>query len=226
MLKILTVWIPNELYTKDWLLKIQDSISRNLSVPHEHICLTDEILDHCKTIPFGNDGPELDGYWFKIKMFRNHPELLGPCLYFDLDLVISGPLDEMVLSLLKSDNDSEIFGAKDPFVGATAITPKHFFNSSILFWKKNPTHLWDRFITNRVKVWKMSTKDEHTHGDQAYIATFAKIGFVNDFCAPAFIARINDYQEGVTSVIFFAGKKKPNSYLENLYIKKHWRIGK
>ena len=223
MLKILTVWNPNELYTKDWLLKLQDSVSRNLSIPHEHICLTNEILDHCITIPFGQDGPLLDGYWFKVKMFCSHPALEGPCLYFDLDLVISGPLDDMVHSLLKSNDDIEIFGARDPFVNESATTPKHFFNSSILFWKKNPTHLWNRFITDRVKVWKMTTKDEYTHGDQAYIATFAKIGFVNDYCIDSFIVRLADYQEGRTSVIFFAGKKKPNSYTENAYIKKHWR---
>lgn len=223
MLKILAVWNPNELYTKDWLLKMQDSVSRNLSIPHEHICLTDEVLDHCKTIPFGKDGPILDSYWFKVKMFRNHPELTGPCLYFDLDLVISGPLDDMVCRLLNSDDNVEIFGARDPFVGESAELPKHFFNSSILFWKKNPTHLWDRFITNRVKVWKMTTKDAHTHGDQAYIATFAKIGFVNDYCSDAFIARLADYQKDRTSIIFFAGKRKPNSYAENSYIKKYWR---
>jgi hypothetical protein len=225
-LKILTVWKPNELYTKDWLLKIQDSISRNLSVPHEHICLTDETLDHCKTIKFSNEGHVLDGYWFKVQLFRNLPELQGPCLYFDLDLVVSNSLDTMVTGLLNSTEEFEIFGARDLFVGPDASTSKHFFNSSILFWKKNPTHLWDRFITQRPKYWKMSTKDEFTHGDQAYIATFSNVGFVNNYCPEGYIIRLDGYEEDKTSIIFFAGKRKPNSYEENSTIKTHWRIGK
>lgn len=224
-LKILTVWKPSEFYTKDWLLKIQNSVTRNLSIAHEHICLTDEDLDHCKTIKFSNASPESDGYWFKIQMFRNLPELSGPCLYFDLDLVVSGSLDKMVNNLLNSNEDVEIFGVRDQFVKPTATLPKHFFNSSILFWKKNPTHLWDRFITNRPKFWKMSTKDAFTHGDQAYIASFAKIGFIDNYCSDKLIQRLEKYDEKKTSIIFFAGKRKPNSYEQNPAVLNHWRIG-
>lgn len=224
-LKILTVWKPSEFYTKDWLCKIQDSVTRNLSISHEHICLTDEDLDHCKTIKFSNASPESDGYWFKMQMFRDIPELSGPCLYFDLDLVISGPLDKMVNNLLNSNDDAEIYGAKDLYVGSEAYLPKHFFNSSILFWKKNPTHLWNKFITARPKTWKMTTKDAFTHGDQAFISTFAKVSFVDLHCPEKFITRIKNYDLENTSIIFFAGKRKPNSYEQNPAIVNHWRTG-
>jgi lipopolysaccharide biosynthesis glycosyltransferase len=224
-LKILTVWKPSEFYTEDWLIKIQDSVSRNLKIPHEHICLTDEKLNHCKTVNFSNEGYELDGYWFKIQMFRNLPELSGPCLYFDLDLVITNSLDTMITGLINSNEDVEIYGVKDLFVNSAASLPKHFFNSSILFWKKNPTHLWDRFITQRPKTWKMTTKDAFTHGDQAYISSFCNIGFIDSFCPDKYITRINEYEDGKTSIIFFAGKNKPNSCTENTAIIRHWRTG-
>jgi hypothetical protein len=224
-LTVLTVWQPNEFYTKDWLLKIQNSISRNLTIPHKHVCLTNEKLDHCETIPFDERGQSPQAYWLKVQMYRSIPQLSGPCLYFDLDMVIINSLDIMVNNLLNNtDNKTEIWGAKSPFVSKRAITPKHFFNSSILFWKKNPTHLWEKFITSTPKGWHIHVKDEHTHGDQAFVATFAKIGFIDNYCPEDFIKGIKKYIEGKTSIIFFAGKRKPNSYVHNPIIEKNWRI--
>lgn len=226
-MNILTVWKPydDEFYTKEWLLKIQNSISRNLTIPHKHICLTDEYLDHCETIPFDPRGQDPQAYWLKVQMYRPLAQLAGPCLYFDLDMVVIGTLDPLVNNLLNNtDNKIEIWGAKNPFVHKSASTNKHFFNSSILFWKKNPTHLWDRYLTSTPKRWKMSTKDEHTHGDQAYVATYANIDLIDNYCPPNFIKGITDYIDGETSIIFFAGKKKPNNFADHPMLQKHWRI--
>jgi len=211
-------------YNSEWLYKLQNSISRNLTIPHQHICLTDDLsITKCKTIDFSPEINDPEYYWYKINLFRPIEELKGPCLYFDLDMVVSGSLDQLVHSLIESKNTCEIFGTKNPFLNGDP-TPKQKFNSSILFWKENPTHLWDRFLTKRVKSWKMITKDALTHGDQAYIANFCDIGFIDDYIPSGTIARLADYQKGKTSVIFFAGKKKPNSYGNHPAIKEHWRL--
>lgn len=225
-INIITVWktYENNFYDKDWLLKIQNSVTRNLKYTHEHICLTNETLDHCKTIPFSNQINDSHGYWYKLEMFRDLLDLQGPCLYFDLDLVITGNLDPIVNSLVNINDNKEIWGLYSPFVRSTASTDKHFFNSSMLFWKKNPTHLWDKLITSTIKGWNRHCKDEFTHGDQAFISTFSKFGFINDHCPKNSISSLVSYVEGETSVLLFAGKRKPNAYMHNPIIEKNWRI--
>lgn len=227
MLNVLTVWKPydDEFYTKEWVLKIQNSISRNLTIPHKHICLTDEKLDHCETIPFDPRGQDPQAYWLKMQMYRPLQQLSGPCLYFDLDMVVMGSLDPLLNSLLNSkDNKTEIWGLKNPHLPPEAHTVKHFFNSSVLFWKKNPTHLWETYLKSTPKHWKKATKDEHTHGDQAFVATYAKAGLIDEYCQENYIRGIRDYVEGETSILLFAGKRKPNSYNGHPILLKHWRV--
>ena len=207
MINIITVYKSGDLYTEECLKKLQNSVSRNLSIPHKHITLSDVNLTHCETIPFDPRGQDPQAYWLKVQMYRDLPQLAGPCLYFDLDMIVTGPLDTMVDNLLNSTENKEIWGAKNPFVHKDAYTPKHFFNSSILFWKNNPTHLWNRYLTSTPKAWKMSTKDEHTHGDQAFVATFADIGFVDNHCPKNFIMGIDNFIEGETSILFLQVRK-------------------
>jgi hypothetical protein len=224
MITILTVWKKNAIYDNTWVKKIQNSISRNLTTKHKHICFTNENLDFCETIKFDNSLPDPgEGYWYKTNLYRNLPQTSGPCLYFDLDMVITGTLDPMVNSLLNyTTDDKELWGAKSPFI-PNNLPDTDYFNSSIIFWRKNPTHLWDKFLSKSPKVWKMSTKTKYTHGDQAFVANNSKFGFVNDYCPQNFIERLKNYQEGKTSIIFFAGKEKPNGFLLNNAVNKHWR---
>lgn len=224
MINIVTVYKSGDLYTEDCLRKLQNSVSKNLSIPHKHVTLSDVILTHCEHIPFDPRGQDPQAYWFKVQMYRDIPQLAGPCLYFDLDMIITGPLDTMIQGLLDTNEDKEIWGAKNPFVHGDAHTPKHFFNSSILFWKNNPTHLWERFLTSTPKAWKMSTKDQYTHGDQAFVATFTDIGFVDDYCPHNFISTLDNFVEGETSILFFAGKKKPHFISDNPILQKYWRL--
>lgn len=224
MISIVTVYKSGDLYTEECLKKLQNSVSRYLSYPHRHITLSDVSVKGVETIPFDPRNNDPQAYWFKMQMYRDLPQLSGPCLYFDLDMIITGMLDIMVYGLLETTEDKEIWGARNPFVSSEASTPKHFFNSSILFWKKNPIHLWTRFLTATPKRWKMHTKDEHTHGDQAFVSTYANIGFVDDYCPPNFIKGISNFVEGETSVLFFAGKKKPHFMLDNPIIQKYWKL--
>lgn len=225
MIKILTVWKGNPILNQSWVQKIQKSISRNLSIEHKHICFTDDELDFCETIKFDPALPNPgEGYWYKTNLYRDLPQTVGPCLYFDLDMVISGSLDTLVESLLdNTTNEKEIWGARSPFVPA-GLPESDYFNSSILFWKNNPNHLWEKFLTKSPKVWKMSTKTKYTHGDQAFVANNSNFGFVDDFCPENYIATLENYDDQKTSIIFFAGKKKPNAFTHVDVIKKNWSI--
>jgi hypothetical protein len=69
----------------------------------------------------------------------------------------------------------------------------------------------------------MNTKDAYTHGDQAFVSSFTKVGFVNNYCPDGYISTIQNFVENKTSILFFAGKKKPHFMLDHSVIQKYWR---
>jgi hypothetical protein len=121
----------------------------------------------------------------------------------------------MIENLLEDQSDTEIYGIKSQYIKGSRDGQhdiKNWFNSSIMFWKKNPTHLWKKFSKNpNLKFWYRTYKTSQTHGDQAYIANNCKFDFVDNFCPPNFISRVKKYREKETSILFFAGKEKPQN---------------
>lgn len=55
---------------------------------HRFICLTDVGVPGIECVPLAYDWP---GWWSKLELFQ----IPGPCLYFDLDTLIVGPLDDI-----------------------------------------------------------------------------------------------------------------------------------
>ena len=85
---------------------LREMVARNLSLPHEFVCL--------------KDVGELTGYWSKIELFRPG-RFEGRVLYMDLDSVIVGPLDE--LAQTKGIIDLADWG-----------WPTHTFGSGVMVW--------------------------------------------------------------------------------------------
>lgn len=84
MLNIVMVNAWNYLERGDeYVHKLKMGVSRNLSVPHTFHVITEADL------PQG-----VVGWWSKIEMFRPG-RFKGRCLFFDLDTVIVGSLDEI-----------------------------------------------------------------------------------------------------------------------------------
>jgi hypothetical protein len=97
--KIVTLkW--GSLYGPEYANRLYSAVKRNLTLPHEFVCFTDstEGLDpEIKTFPI----PEVpipdrvkNSGWRKIALFRNDLPIDGLCLFMDLDLVITGSLDD------------------------------------------------------------------------------------------------------------------------------------
>lgn len=87
------------LYGPEYANRLYAAVKRNLSVPHQFICFTDnpEGLDPgIKAFPIP-DVPmpdyHLNSGWRKICLFRKDLPISGVCLFMDLDLVVTGPLD-------------------------------------------------------------------------------------------------------------------------------------
>ena len=106
-------------------------VARHLQVDHRFVCLTDIVAE---VQAAGMDALELPhpwpGWWSKIALFA--PGLLPPpVLYFDLDVLLVGPLDDLV-----SDHQ---------FTMLRSFWPNMFVNSSIMAWNINMSAVYESF---------------------------------------------------------------------------------
>lgn len=112
-------------YGADYANRLHAMVRRNLGLPHSFHCLTDDAngLDPAiKAAPL--PGPDLGGCWNKLWLFS---ERIAPphanILYLDLDVVLVGPIDDLVT-----------MRPNDDFVGQPDWNRPLFpqFNSSVM----------------------------------------------------------------------------------------------
>lgn len=77
-------------YPAEYVYRLRDAISVNLTVPYKFYCVTDHNLTDVNII---RPVVDWEGWWQKLSLFSI---ATGPSLYFDLDCVIVGNLDELV----------------------------------------------------------------------------------------------------------------------------------
>ena len=89
-------------YGPGYVNRLRNSVARNLGRPHRFVCFTDNddgIDDEIETYPIPDihvpDVPTHCTTWKKLALFQTGiGDLKGSCLFFDLDIVITGSLDE------------------------------------------------------------------------------------------------------------------------------------
>jgi hypothetical protein len=139
-------------YSPEWVQKLQNMVSRNLKIPHRFICLTNvSKIDGVETMPLASD---YSGWWAKMEVFR--PDIPGErFLYLDLDLLVLAHLDSFV-------NFDATFGICPAFGEANKeCGTVHGFNSSVMVWCKSfISGIWDNFDFNSMGSFR---------GDQDYI---------------------------------------------------------
>ena len=79
-------------YSAEYVHKLYSMLSRNMPVPFNFYCYTDDNTDlnGLQTIPIESD---LEGVWPKVELFNLFGE--GDTMYFDLDVVILNPLERL-----------------------------------------------------------------------------------------------------------------------------------
>ena len=123
---------------------LYNMVKRHLTIPYKFICYTNHIKlqkiikednFEVRKLPFAE---EYQGYWNKLSLFSPEAKLSGPCLYFDLDVVISDNVD-----CFATFGNDETFGVMRDFG-----QPQVYYNSSILkFNNSNATAgIWKPFI--------------------------------------------------------------------------------
>ena len=78
-------------YTTEYVRRLREGITRHCEVPFRFVCLSDLPQTPAEeTIPLRHGWP---GWWSKIELFA--PWIRGDVLYFDLDTIIVGSIDEL-----------------------------------------------------------------------------------------------------------------------------------
>jgi hypothetical protein len=143
------------IYDATWVSRLAAGVARHLPIEYRFVCLSDVAVP-CERIPLEHDWP---GWWSKIELFK----LQGPVLFFDLDTVIVGDLEEIAG-----------FARTIDFMMLRDFYAADHFGSGVMSW----------FGTDRTRdLYKIFAKDPEANiaarrtrmGDQAYIEeTFAR----------------------------------------------------
>ena len=94
---MLTVWCVNvgTKYSDDYVHRLENMVARNIKQPFIFKCLSDHNIEGVHTVLTPVDWP---GWWQKLYLFKLATK--GKHLYFDLDVVITGPIDDLVSDFL------------------------------------------------------------------------------------------------------------------------------
>jgi len=157
------------LYGPDYVNKLFCAVRRNITIPFTFHCFTERSQYIHPNIVIHNLPHNLPGvgWWQKLYLFSEDAPLEGRVLYIDLDTLITGNIDEIVLHNKGFICLRDLFLArmnpkyKDKFGFA-----KDAVGSGVLSWEAGThTQIWETFIKNPQKA----IKSLHPHGDQKWI---------------------------------------------------------
>ena len=146
-------------YKVEYVQNLYNMVQRNLTIPHNFVCFTDDIRLHKKVTgdiicrKFHHDNYE--GWWNKLQLFSPQSELDGVNFYLDLDVVILENIDKFI-TYSKEDE----FSVTRDFSYATKG-----WNSSVMKWNNatETERIWDGFIADKSRFMQLQ-------GDQNVIS--------------------------------------------------------
>jgi hypothetical protein len=140
-------------YSPEYVNKLYGMVKRNTTVPFVFHCMTEQSLGvapEINVLPLPNMG--LHGWWYKLYLFNNNfYGLSGEILFLDLDIVITGSLDEIVTY------------APGRFCIASDGRPGAYNSSVMRFNIGSMDFVWNSFIFQQEKI------VADFHGDQDWI---------------------------------------------------------
>lgn len=136
-------------YNAEDVLRLKNMVQDSISVPYRFVCFSDVEVP-CDRIPLKNGW---SGWWSKVELFSEVFD--GPVLYFDLDTVICGSLDDIAthphrFTMLRD------FGWKE------------VANSGVMAWSGDYTAIYEKFKEDPKSHMKKYLRPPKL-GDQAYI---------------------------------------------------------
>jgi len=195
---VLTVWcvLWGDKYPIEYVHVLKRMVERNLTIPHKFKCLTDQIIDGIETVPQISNKKG----WFQKSDLLTFD---GPCLYFDLDVVITGNVDGFV------GTDAEIRTCKN-----WAQSGWGGCQSSVMYWQR-PVDVVQGFdFAGRAK-WPPTPSPPYIYGYQEIITEYRDAGLLDvDYFPESEVASYKYHlRNGLTPdcrVAIFHGKPDPH----------------
>lgn len=137
------------LYSAEYVNILYAMLKRNLTIPFELICFTDDATDidsnvKIKFLPENN----LKGWWNKMYLFSEDTGLSGHVFYLDLDTMITGNIDDIV-----SFKDSKLKILSKGAMQETEEHRKQFdgdYGSGLMSWTHELARgIWEVFKMNQ-----------------------------------------------------------------------------
>jgi hypothetical protein len=203
------------IYSKVWVDRLFKSVKRNLQIDFDFYCFSNDITSNNYTIlPLTNNAW---GWWNKLEMFKAK-QFIGPCLFFDLDIVICKNITDIVQSL----HSTSFYMVKEPYT--------NLMNSSIMFWNGDYDFIFTNYLYNKSYIenkYKKSTPENPMIGDSGYISEILnnKITDIQDAMPENFVNwKHHKIQTKIADpgILLFTGSEKPSNNLDIPCVHEHW----
>lgn len=216
-------------YSKMWVDRLYSAINRNLHLPFEFVCLSNDLTQqqcNYRVIPLTTDSW---GWWNKLDMFRSGL-FTGPCLYIDLDVVICKDLTEVIKNLPQD----LVLMPKEPYsVQSDTVNKKqpykYVLNSSVVYWNGDYSVLYNHYVNDRdniVKKYSNWTEQQPNIGDQKFICdTLLNTAAFDDYVPNNFFGWKHHNTGTVMqdpSMLVFTSTEKPSNNLDLEVVQLNW----
>jgi len=214
-------------------------VERHLTLPHKFICLTENSKGLTRGIAAYNFiDMRLEKWWNKLELFKPHPALENNrTLFFDLDTVIVGSLDEM------ASYNGDIAILEDLFARRARLKARKERPTS----QNGPRGAWLGSAVMSISpgfgkyIWETLQKNisviQRYAGDQQFIgAELTKRGIQPGFWQELFPGHFISYKAGNLDksynavkakddlrVVCFHGKPRPHEVFHLQWMKENWR---
>jgi hypothetical protein len=135
-------------YSADYVNKLYNMVKRNVAIPFDFFCYTDDPTDIDANINIVKIESDLIGWWPKLEVLNYFDK--GNNILFDLDIVILNPLDRLLS--VKTRTLSVLYSQWKEGYLQPRSTEKFptLYNSSIMKWSCDQgKEVYDYFINNK-----------------------------------------------------------------------------
>jgi len=159
-------------YRAGHVQQLARSVNRWLTVPHRVVCITDEVVPGVETIRNPVTGYPIRCYR-RLWLFSSDAALLGDrLLHLDLDVVVCGPLDDLV----QRPSDFAIYRTASIARRGYSLNPSVF-----VLQVGTQTDIWARFARESYALGLAAQKDGFWGSDQAVVSYLRKDRPVDTF---------------------------------------------
>jgi hypothetical protein len=214
-------------YSSEYVNNLYSMVKRNLSLPHEFVCMTEDpngLNPEIRDIELKTS--EYDGWWYKPTVFDPSLGLEGTVLFIDLDVVIFNSIDKFfeyepekfcIIRGFRKNNKNGMNSSCFRFKTGSLSEEYHEFveNSKSIVSRLDGDQDWMQEAITDYSFWPdgwlMSYKWEMVdHRDITKVS--------ND----RYRVFVDPRTKEETSIAVFHGYPKPHQ-IENNWCQKHWR---